>query len=122
MTDDMDLVRAYARHGSEEAFAMLVARHVNLVYSVARRQLQDPHLAEEAAQAVFILLARKAGTLGPRTVVAVWLCRTAQYTAAGALRARRRRQSREQEGYMQSKPRPQLPSARASCSPPAPPP
>ena len=102
MTDDMELVRAYARHGSEEAFATLVSRHVNLVYSVARRQLPDAHLAEEVTQAVFILLARKAGSLGPTTILAAWLCRTAQYTATGAWRAQRRRQSRELEGYMQS--------------------
>ena len=39
MTDDLALVRAYARHNSETAFAELVHRHVNLVYSVALRQV-----------------------------------------------------------------------------------
>lgn len=100
--DDMELVRAYAKHGAEEAFATLVSRHVNLVYSVALHQLRDPHLAEEVAQATFIILARKAGSLGPKTILPAWLCRTAQYAAADALRAQRRRQNREQEAYMQS--------------------
>ena len=101
-TEDMELVRAYASHSSEEAFATLVSRHINLVYSVALRQLRDTHLAEEVTQAAFIILARKAGSLGPKTILSAWLCRTAQYAAADALRAQRRRQRREQEIYMQS--------------------
>ncbi len=100
--DDMELVRDYARRGSEEAFATLVSRHVNLVYSVALHQLRDTHLAEEVTQAAFIILARKAGSLDSKTILSAWLCRTAQYCAADALRSQRRRQIREQEAYMQS--------------------
>ncbi len=100
--DDMDLVRQYARGKSEEAFATLVSRHINLVYSVALRQARDPHLAEEITQSVFIILARKAGSLTSKTVVSGWLYRTARYVSAKALTMQRRRQHREQEAYMRS--------------------
>src|ERR1039457_4939205 len=102
MTDDMALVREYARGNSEEAFATLVSRHINLVYSVALRQVRDPHLAEEITQAAFIILARKAKSLSPRTILAGWLCRAARYASADALKIQRRRQFHEQEFQMQS--------------------
>ena len=101
-TDDAELVQIFARSGSEEAFAALVARHVNLVYSVALRQVRDPHQAEEITQTVFLVLARKAGSLGPHTVVSAWLCRTARNVSARALTMQRRRQARELEAFMQS--------------------
>jgi RNA polymerase sigma factor (sigma-70 family) len=102
MSDDMTLAREYAQSNSEQAFATLVSRHINLVYSVALRQVRDAHLAEEITQAVFIILARKAKSLGPKTILSGWLCRTARYVSAGALRTERRRQFREQESHMQS--------------------
>ncbi len=102
MAEDMTLVREYARSNSEEAFATLVQRHINLVYSVARRHVGDTHLAEEITQSVFIVLARKAESLGPQTILPAWLCRTARYASADALKIQRRRQLREQEAFMQS--------------------
>jgi hypothetical protein len=54
--DDMVLVREYAQGNSEQAFADLVSRHINLVYSVALRQVRDPHLAEDVVQAAPISL------------------------------------------------------------------
>jgi len=102
MNDDMALLREFAGSNSEEAFAVLVSRHVNLVYSVALRQVRDPLMAEEITQAVFIILARKAKSLGPKTILPGWLCRTARYVSANALTMQRRRKRREQEAYMQS--------------------
>jgi uncharacterized protein (TIGR03435 family) len=100
--DDLALLQEYARSNSEEAFATLVSRYVNLVYSVALRQVRDAHQAEEITQAVFIILARKADSLGDKTILPGWLCRTARYASANALTIQRRRQHREQEIYMQS--------------------
>ena len=100
--DDLTLLREYSRSHSEPAFATLVSRHVNLVYSVALRQVRERHLAEEITQAVFIILARKADSLGDKTILPGWLCRTARYVSARAVRTEFRRQRREQEAYMQS--------------------
>jgi len=102
MAEDMALVREFAQSNSEQAFATLVSRHVNLVYSVALRQVRDPHLAEEITQGVFIIFAQKAKSLSPKTILSGWLCRTARCVSTNALRTERRRQFREQEAYMQS--------------------
>jgi len=102
MNDDLALLRDFVRNQSEDAFAALVSRHVNLVYSVALRHLHDKHQAEEITQAVFIILARKADKLSQQTVLAGWLCRTARYASANAVTTQRRRQHREQKAHVQS--------------------
>jgi len=88
------------KRGSESAFQTLVERHLGLVWSVAQRQVQDAALAEEIAQAVFVLLARKARHLSRRTVLGGWLFQTTRFVAARALRSRQRRQQREQEAVV----------------------
>ena len=102
MKDDIELVREYAHTNSEQAFAALVARHVDMVYSVALRLVGNTHLAEEITQTVFIILARKASSLREGTVLGGWLCQTTRYVAARAITMRRRRENKEQEAYMQS--------------------
>jgi RNA polymerase sigma factor (sigma-70 family) len=102
-TDDMELVRQYAVDQSESAFAALVSRYTNLVYSASLRLVRDPQLAEEVTQAVFIILARKAGSFDEKTILPGWLYRTACFVSSSALKQEYRRQLREQEAYMQSK-------------------
>src|SRR5665647_1752557 len=99
---DHELLAEFARNESEAAFAALIARYVNLVYSAALRFTGNPHHAEEITQAVFIILARKAGSLRRGTVLSGWLYQTARLTAANFVKSEIRRQRREQEAYMQS--------------------
>src|SRR5579864_2764676 len=99
---DSDLLRDYTQRGSEPAFAALVERHLNLVYSAALRHVGIPAQAEEIAQAVFVILARKAATLHHDIILEAWLYQTTRLTSLSFLRGERRRQAREQEAYMQS--------------------
>jgi RNA polymerase sigma factor (sigma-70 family) len=100
--DDHELLAEYVRNESEAAFATLVARYVNLVYSAGLRFTGNPHHAEEITQAVFVILARKAGGLRRGTVLSGWLYQTARLTAANFVKGEIRRHRREQEVYMQS--------------------
>jgi RNA polymerase sigma factor (sigma-70 family) len=102
LTDDLTLLREFAATRSETAFAQLVARHLPLVHSAALRRTGDTALAEEVAQAVFLILARKAGELGPKTGLTGWLYRTTRYAAADALKQQHRRQQREHQAYMET--------------------
>ena len=99
---DMDLLQQYAHRNSDEAFAALVTRHLNMVYSAALRKTGNPHAAEEITQAVFIILAKKARSLRNETILSGWLYQTARLTAVNFLRNEIRRAHREQEAYMQS--------------------
>src|ERR1700722_5148327 len=101
-TPDADLLEQFAQNGSQDAFHALVERYVALVHSVALRHVANPRDAQDIAQAVFIILARKAETLGRKTVLPGWLYRTARLTAANFQRAEARRLRREQEAFMQS--------------------
>jgi len=99
---DTELLRQYVRENSEEAFAALVTRYVNMVYSAALRKTGNPAAAEEITQAVFIILAKKADELSRHDALTGWLYQTTRLTAGNFLRAEIRRARREQEAYMQS--------------------
>jgi uncharacterized protein (TIGR03435 family) len=99
--DDHDLLAQYARENSQTAFTALVSRYLNLVYSVALRKTSDAGAAEEITQAVFIILAKKAGGMSRRVVLSGWLYHTTRLTAANYVRSEIRRQKREQEAFMQ---------------------
>jgi RNA polymerase sigma factor (sigma-70 family) len=96
---DAQLLREYAEHGTEAAFAELVHRHTNLVFSAALRQVEAPDLAAEVAQCVFIGLAQGARSLSPRLAqdasLAGWLCRSARNVSLNHRRDEFRRHSRE---------------------------
>ena len=93
---DRDLLAAYVRKDSGEAFAELAARHAGKVYAAARRVTGDAHAAEDVSQAVFLILARKARRLAGQPGLAGWLVRTATFVAARARRERIRRSVREE--------------------------
>src|SRR5437016_5532063 len=98
MTDasDMDLVREFAHDHSEAAFTELVRRHLDLVYSVARRGTNNESDAQDVAQTVFVIFARKAAGLSARVVLTGWLYETTRYAAACVRRTNARRHVREQ--------------------------
>jgi len=103
-TDDIELLREYALRNSEQAFATLVSRHIDLVYSAALRRVGNHHQAQEITQAVFVILARKARSLRPATILPGWLFQTTRLTAANYVRTEIRRARREREAYMQFNP------------------
>jgi RNA polymerase sigma factor (sigma-70 family) len=96
--DDVALLRRYAEESSQSAFAELVRRHINLVYSAALRRVGgDAHLANDVAQQVFTALARSAQSLTSRATLAGWLYTTTRFAAAQVVRGERRRHARETE-------------------------
>jgi len=94
---DAELMEAYASRGLEQAFRVLVERHYRMVYRACLRELRDPGAAEDAVQAVFMILARKAGKIGTKKSVAGWLFQTALFVVSNMKRAERRRRKREKE-------------------------
>jgi RNA polymerase sigma factor (sigma-70 family) len=93
---DSELLQAYAGRRSEAAFTELVRRHVDFVYSAARRMVRDSGLAEDVTQGVFLALARNAGQLSNRSALSGWLHRTAHNIASQTIRTDVRRRTREQ--------------------------
>lgn len=100
MIQDTELLQRYIQQASQEAFAELVRRHIDLVYAAALRRTNGQRaLAEEAAQQAFVALAREARTLVQHPTLAGWLYVTARQAAGTLLRGEQSRQAREQEAH-----------------------
>ncbi|MBI5381772.1 MAG: sigma-70 family RNA polymerase sigma factor [Opitutae bacterium] len=94
--NDHALLHRYAHEGAQDAFGELVQRHLDLVYSAAKRQVRSPQLAEEVAQTVFVDLARHAAKISPDQPLAAWLYVVTRRTAIDVVRREARRTAREQ--------------------------
>ena len=94
---DAELVRRFADHRDEGAFAALLRRHGPMVLGVCRRVLGNAHDAEDAFQATFLVLARNAPAIRKRASVGSWLHGVARQVAVRARAAAARRQERERE-------------------------
>jgi RNA polymerase sigma factor (sigma-70 family) len=92
---DQQLLERFVRRRDEEAFAALVQRHGPMVLAVCRRVLGNPHDAEDACQAAFLILARKAASIRKQASVGSWLHGVAYRAAANLKRAIARRRRRE---------------------------
>src|SRR5688500_16125925 len=95
--DDASLLTQFLNTRSEQAFAQLVQRYVDLVWSSARRQTGSAELAEEVTQAVFITLAQKEHKIREGEAVSGWLLVTTRHKSLNALRADARRRKHERE-------------------------
>jgi RNA polymerase sigma factor (sigma-70 family) len=118
---DAQLLRDYAAHGSDPAFAGIVARHTDLVYSAALRQTGSPDLARDLAQSVFTDLARKAGALArpldEHASLAGWLYQATRFAVLTARREERRRLAREKMVMEQFDPAPAPDDTWAALAP-----
>jgi RNA polymerase sigma factor (sigma-70 family) len=92
---DRELLRRFVEEGDQAAFAALVGRHTGMVLGVCRRSLANQQDAEDACQATFLVLARKARGVRWRSSVANWLYATARKVAHNARVAADRRAKRE---------------------------
>ena len=99
MPTDQELLRDYTEGKDETAFAEVVRRHTNLVYSVASRVTGKTHLAQDVAQTVFTKLAQRAERLRNYATLVGWLHTTIRHTAIDAIRRENHRQAREQEAF-----------------------
>jgi RNA polymerase sigma factor (sigma-70 family) len=92
---DSDLLERFLADRDDRAFAELVRRHGPTVFGVCRRVTRDFHLAEDAFQAVFVVLAAKAGSVRPGAALPAWLYGVAYRTALRARTMSDRRRRRE---------------------------
>jgi RNA polymerase sigma factor (sigma-70 family) len=98
LVPDAELLRRFAREADRSAFELLLWRHGPMVLNACRTVLHDAHDAEDAFQAAFLTLARKAGSIGRGEALAAWLYRVARRLAVKLSRQGKRRSARECRG------------------------
>jgi RNA polymerase sigma factor (sigma-70 family) len=101
---DGELLESFVTRRDDAAFAALVRRHGPMVWGVCRRVLPTHHDAEDAFQATFLVLVRKAASVTPRHMVANWLYGVAHQTALNARASAARRRTRERQVTEMSEP------------------
>jgi RNA polymerase sigma factor (sigma-70 family) len=94
---DAQLLDAFLAEGDNVAFEVLVRRHGPMVLSVCRRVLRNAHDADDAFQATFLVLIRKAASIGRRELLANWLFGVAYRTALEARKAVAKRKAKEEQ-------------------------
>src|SRR5262245_3152230 len=94
---DGQLLEAYVTRRDGAALGALVRRHAPMVWGVCRRVLRQDQDAEDAFQATFLVLVRKAASVVPREMVANWLYGVARQTALKARAMSARRMARERQ-------------------------
>src|SRR5580658_904427 len=100
---DQELIGRYVTDRDEASFATLVERYQSLVFSACLRVLGNRHDAEDAAQAVFLILARKAASIDVNRRLAPWLHRVATDVSRDAWNARRVREHHQRKATTMSR-------------------
>jgi RNA polymerase sigma factor (sigma-70 family) len=98
LVPDAELLRRFVQQADRSAFELLLWRHGPMVLRTCRAVLHDPHDADDAFQAAFLVLARKAGSIGRREALGGWLYRVAHRIAVKLHRQGKRRETHEQQG------------------------
>jgi RNA polymerase sigma factor (sigma-70 family) len=100
---DAQLLESFLTRRDEAAFEALLGRHGPMVLGVCRRVLRDPHAAEDAFQATFLVLVRKASTIRPRQMVGSWLYGVAYRTALKARALTMKRRVKEKDAMQRAR-------------------